>query len=468
MNNFTINILLTRRFSSILVLAFGLSFTSLGQTPTILAPGDIMVLQIDEGNIGADRFLFVTFVDLSVGTTIYFTDCGVFPAGSFTDVSNHPNYTSCPEGATKFVVSSPAEAGTIFQYIGGQSGGTQFSPHTDNLITGSIDFTYNGDQVIVFQDAANPGGSAQPSANPAFIFALNGNDGNFNSTPLPSSADQSGTSVPSLLNTMNSPAGSATALAVGTGNGEFDNIVFNGTGLIPFMGSTLAEKITNAKIAILATPGATNQSNGMNWLGEDNTSTNPLYADYENLLINSVNILPVELTSFQARPKVKSIDLQWVTASETNNDYFAVEKSTNGIDFEELTEIDGKGTTILESYYNWIDRSPNNGLNYYRLLQVDFDGVKSYSNILAIEFKSDRDKIQLYPNPVILEVNINLPENWKGESLIILHDFYGRLINSFTVSSGSVTFPVDNIPSGFYRISATNNSKNLNTTFIKR
>ena len=208
---------------------------------------------------------------------------------------------------------------------------------------------------------------------------------------------------------MNSPAGSATALAVGTGNGEFDNIVFNGTGLIPFMGSTLAEKITNAKIAILATPGATNQSNGMNWLGEDNTSTNPLYADYENLLINSLNILPVELTSFQARPKVKSIDLQWVTASETNNDYFAVEKSTNGIDFEELTEIDGKGTTILESYYNWIDRSPNNGLNYYRLLQVDFDGVKSYSNILAIEFKSDRDKIQLYPNPVILEVNINLP-----------------------------------------------------------
>ena len=92
---------------------------------------------------------------------------------------------------------------------------------------------------------------------------------------------------------MNSPAGSATALAVGTGNGEFDNIVFNGTGLIPFMGSTLAEKITNAKIAILATPGATNQSNGMNWLGEDNTSTNPLYADYENLLINSLNIFSI-------------------------------------------------------------------------------------------------------------------------------------------------------------------------------
>jgi hypothetical protein len=117
MNNFTINILMTRRFSSILVLAFGLSFTSLGQTPTILAPGDIMVLQIDEGNIGADRFIFVTFVDLSVGTTIYFTDCGVFPGtGTFTDTAEDPNYTDCPEGSIKFVASSSIEAGTIIQY----------------------------------------------------------------------------------------------------------------------------------------------------------------------------------------------------------------------------------------------------------------------------------------------------------------------------------------------------------------
>ena len=469
MNFFTTTTLIIKRLSFLFLLTFSFSLTSSAQGTT-LTPGDIMVLQIDEGtgaSVGeGDKFIFVSFVDLVAGTTIYFTDCGVFLNGSFTDLSTDPAYTSCPEGATKFVAASAIEAGSIFQYGGAVD--PQFSSHTDALITGSaIDFTYSGDQVIVFQDTDGAGGS-DPSANPSFVFILNANDGNFTSNPSPSLGDDSGTSVPVGLNKFNAPVGSATAMAVGTGDGEFDNTVFDGTGLIPFSGATLAEKIQNAKIAILASPGVETESNGLNWHGVNNLNDNPFpYFNYEASLLNALNILPVELTSFDGRPKVKTIDLQWITASEINNDYFTVEKSTNGIDFNELADINGRGTTTLQSFYNWADQFPNDGLNYYRLLQVDFNGEKSYSDIIAIEFKADREEIQLYPNPTVREVNINLPENWEGETTVVIYDFYGNMINSFNVSSGSLTFPVDNIPTGFYRLSATNKSKMLNTSFVK-
>ena len=460
MNFFTTITLIFRRLSLIVLLFFSFSFTSLGQTD--LGPGDIMVLQIDE----FEKFIFVTFVDLTVGTTIYFTDCGVFSdTGTFTDLTAAPSYTSCPEGAIKFVANATIEAGTIIQYAGA---GGQFSTHTDALITGTLNFTYEGDQLVVFQQKS---GTSYPSENPDFIFLLNANAGNFNENDpsLMGSVDYSGTSIPPVLSEDNSTPGDATALAVGTGNGEFDNVIFNGTGLIPFQGSTFSEKVLNAKIAILATPGATNESNGINWYGENNTVQSPdPYFTYEALLMNSSNILPVELISFNGRPKVNTIELEWITASEINNDYFTVEKSTNGIYFKEVTDINGRGTTTLKSIYNWVDQSPVNGLNYYRLNQVDFNGDKTISNIIVIEFDTERGKIQVYPNPTLDEVNLNLPENWEGETSIIIYDFYGRLINSFTITSGFYTLPVNNIPAGMYRLSATNKRNILNTTFIKK
>ena len=85
-----------------------------------------------------------------------------------------------------------------------------------------------------------------------------------------------------------------------------------------------------------------------------------------------------------------------------------------------------------------------------------------------IEFDTERGKIQVYPNPTLDEVNLNLPENWEGETSIIIYDFYGRLINSFTITNGFYTLPVNNIPAGMYRLSATNKRNILNTTFIKK
>ena len=415
MNIFTTTTLFARRLSLLFFLAFSISFTTSGQG-TALAPGDIMVLQIDEDEQDEpederDNFIFVTFVELAVGTTIYFTDCGVFPGtGKFTDPtattngSNVNEYPNCPEGAVKFVAPSSIDAGSIFQYTRGVPS-TLFTNHTDALITGELDFYTKGDQVVVFQQKT---GTAYPSEDPDFIFILNADAGFFNPnnnsnhspyyiTPDPNSPQEnegSGTSIPTGLDDDNSTPESATAMAVGEGTAEIDNVIFNGTGLIPFVGSTEAEKIRNAKIAILAPlsnpTGKKDESNGLNWFGESNTGQNDpediLYFQYENLLANAGNILPTELITFIGSSKIKTIDLHWATASETNNDYFAIEKSTNEVDFEETSQVDGKGTTTSTSNYNWTDQSPKDGLNYYRLRQVDYNGDKSYSEIIVIEF----------------------------------------------------------------------------------
>jgi hypothetical protein len=258
---FTTTTLITRKFFFIFLLIFSFSVASFGQG-TVLMPGDIMVLQIDEdeqNNVAdeEDNFIFVTFVDLVVGTTIYFTDCGVFPGtGTFTDPAI-TGYTNCPEGAIKFVAASAINAGEIFQYTRGHIAGTQFSNHVDALITGTFDLRTEGDQVIVFQASAT---GTFPSDKPDFIFILNADAGNFtfNHSPYyttPSGGqlnDGSGTSVPTGLTASNSPAGSATAMAVGEGSAEIDNVIFKASEVFPLVGPSLAQKILEAKIAILA------------------------------------------------------------------------------------------------------------------------------------------------------------------------------------------------------------------------
>ncbi len=428
MNFFTVTTkikrLIIKRLFFTFLLAFSFSFASFGQG-TDLLPGDIMVLQIDEAErTGIDSFIFVTFVKLDPLTTIYFTDCGVFPdSRKFTDPvattneSNVNEYPNCPEGAVKFVVptGTTIEAGTIIQYYDGTTD-SRFSSHTDALITGELDFYTKGDQVVVFQQKP---GTMYPSEDPDFIFILNADAGVFSLdpsshfnhspfyvTPTPNSPQEnelSGTSIPLGLRVPNSPNdGGATALAVGEGTAELDNVIFNGTGkllwisgrppspvppIVPFA------NIVEAKKAILRlrTGGIeSEESIGYNWLGESNTGggdpEDRKYVECVALLNNAGNILPIELSSFIGSSKIKTINLHWSTPSETNNDYFAIEKSTNGVEFEEITQVDGKGTTTILSNYNWTDLSPKEGMNYYRLRKVDYSGDKSYSKIIVIEF----------------------------------------------------------------------------------
>ena len=182
--------------------------------------------------------------------------------------------------------------------------------------------------------------------------------------------------------------------------------------------------------------------------------------------------LPIELLSFEARFDGKKVDLHWITLSETDNDYFAVEHSTNGIDFEEIIRQQGAGDSEQARNYLVHDENPATGFNYYRLKQVDFDGSYSYSQIRTVEVNNDFT-VATFPNPVANQLNISL-SNFE-ERAIDYQIFHvsGLLIHrgSADVNDGLVVVSLDNISSlkpGPYMIRISNTNKgDLYGQFIK-
>src|SRR5690606_16141183 len=95
--------------------------------------------------------------------------------------------------------------------------------------------------------------------------------------------------------------------------------------------------------------------------------------------IGVVNVpLPVQLLDFNARAEDSEVHLTWTTLTEINNDYFTIERSADGKDWEELVAVPGSGNTNTVRRYSWDDRKPLLGRSYYRLKQTDFDGTFTY------------------------------------------------------------------------------------------
>jgi hypothetical protein len=155
------------------------------------------------------------------------------------------------------------------------------------------------------------------------------------------------------------------------------------------------------------------------------------------------NPLPIQLKSFEAKPMANKVDIQWVTASELNNDYFTLERSSDGQEFAEVVRIPGKGTKQSESSYDYLDERPIVGKSYYRLKQTDFDKKSSYSKIVLVELALGQNpEVVVYPNPTTeetfsVQMNGFIPEETVQ---IKLSDSMGRILftEQTTVSSSEL------------------------------
>jgi hypothetical protein len=95
--------------------------------------------------------------------------------------------------------------------------------------------------------------------------------------------------------------------------------------------------------------------------------------------------LPIELTDFSCESTLLGINLYWITASEFNNDYFTIEKTTDGNNFEILTTVKGSNNSASSKHYYYQDKTPNRGANYYRLSQTDKNGQLKYFKMITCE-----------------------------------------------------------------------------------
>lgn len=107
--------------------------------------------------------------------------------------------------------------------------------------------------------------------------------------------------------------------------------------------------------------------------------------------------LPIELLEFNAKRNDRYVDLTWQTATETNNNYFTVEKSTDGFNFTSIGNLPGAGNSTNILMYKLIDSSPTQDrISYYRLKQTDFDGTFKYSDIVSVKPNAKKEIIGYY------------------------------------------------------------------------
>ncbi len=141
--------------------------------------------------------------------------------------------------------------------------------------------------------------------------------------------------------------------------------------------------------------------------------------------------LPIKLLNFNAYQNNAFVNLKWVTATETNNDFFTIERSAEAKHWESVLTLKGASFSTKEIVYNKIDYSPLKGTSYYRLKQTDFDGKFSYSNIVPITFKSKdlKKEILVYPNPIKGNTfNLVLANKTSAEITIVVKDIKGRQV----------------------------------------
>ena len=143
------------------------------------------------------------------------------------------------------------------------------------------------------------------------------------------------------------------------------------------------------------------------------------------------NSLPVTLTEFTGKEKDGDVELKWTTETEINNKYFDVERSLDGSHFESIGKVTGAGNTTLTQHYGLVDRNAANGVNYYRLKQVDFDGKFTYSQVVAVKVTRINALLKVYPNPAINQITAEYKGFANTKVQVQLIDNYGRtIINS--------------------------------------
>lgn len=171
--------------------------------------------------------------------------------------------------------------------------------------------------------------------------------------------------------------------------------------------------------------------------------------------------LPVQLLSFKGYNSDKDIILEWTTASELENEKFEIERSTDAYNFNKIGTEDGRGTTNEQSDYRHVDERPNNGSNYYRLKQVDFDGSYEYSEIVKVDHFSLADRPIVYPNPFSDNLTLQFPEKISGSVFIELYTLAGDQIANTSVQNPAKTIYLQNmmdLPAGIYFLHLKQNS----------
>ena len=201
---------------------------------------------------------------------------------------------------------------------------------------------------------------------------------------------------------------------------------------------------------------------------EDFTANGTLRTDAGVVyLIGVEGGLPVKLVSFEANKNENQALLKWSTASETNSEFFVIERSVSGATWETLDRVDASHESTSLKTYSYLDTKPNTGENLYRLKMTDSDDSFTYSRIRSLSF-GDAVQVILYPNPVSGRLYFTSPVSDKIESVSLVN-----VAGQVVYQSSEITkegMPINHLVAGMYsvRIKKTDGTMQLQKVIVVR
>jgi ketosteroid isomerase-like protein len=164
--------------------------------------------------------------------------------------------------------------------------------------------------------------------------------------------------------------------------------------------------------------------------------------------------LPVVLTSFTAKVVSDKVQLNWKTASETRNAYFEIEHSSDGISFNSIGRINGRGTTNAEQSYEFLHTTPLQGKNFYRLKQVDVDGNYKYSPVVQVVITGKGWQVQVKENPARSLLRYTIVSSENNTVVLRMVDGSGKEVvrrtESICKGENNLQLPVSGLAGGIY------------------
>ena len=163
--------------------------------------------------------------------------------------------------------------------------------------------------------------------------------------------------------------------------------------------------------------------------------------------------LPIVLFYFNVETQEDVVSLKWAPATETNNDYFTLERSADGRRYEAIGTVAGAGTTERLTEYAYADAAPLYGTSYYRIKQTDYDGSYTYTPVRSLT--RERTNIGLTPNPVTDVATVQLPALDREELITLtVCNTLGQPVYTRTYESagGAQELDLSTLPAGSYHL----------------
>jgi hypothetical protein len=179
--------------------------------------------------------------------------------------------------------------------------------------------------------------------------------------------------------------------------------------------------------------------------------------------------LPVSLISFTAAPSNGEVVLDWATAAETNSSYYTIQRSADGVSWQDLQQVAAAGTSNSLLNYTAYDPAPLAGASDYRLMMTDMDGGITYSSIQSVNFSISLAAISVYPNPATSYLDIRFAHSASYE-VTLLNDIGQTLVNSGSPNGNNLVLNVSALRPGIYfvRINGDGGTIETKEILIKR